>query len=132
MLILIAEDNEDNLEILTRRLQRKGHDLICARDGQEALDMARDARPDIILMDISMPILSGIEATQQIRKHPPLQETPIIALTAHAMASDRETCLSAGCTEFATKPIDFKALLGIIERLTKEPSTDHTASRQTL
>ena len=115
MKILLAEDNVDNREMLTRRLIRKGFDVVCAVNGQEATEMAVSETPDLILMDISMPILSGIEATQAIRAGGAEANTPIIALTAHAMESDYKKCMEAGCNAFATKPVDFKNLLELIE-----------------
>lgn len=116
MRILLAEDNVDNREMLTRRLERKGFDVICAVDGKEAVEKTAEAKPDLILMDISMPVMSGIEATQAIRAGSDHKGVPIIALTAHAMDSDRERCLKAGCNDYATKPVDFKRLLDMIEK----------------
>ena len=121
MRVLIAEDNPDNLDMLRRRLQRKGFDVLAATDGRQAVTAVAENNPDIVLMDVSMPVLSGIEATEAIRanetgEHP---RTPIIALTAHAMTSDRNRCLEAGCDAYATKPVDFSALLKIIAELTE-------------
>lgn len=116
MRVLLAEDNVDNREMLTRRLERKGHTVICAVDGLEATERARDSSPDIILMDVSMPIMSGIEATAMIRKEGVDRDVPIIALTAHAMEGDRQKCLDAGCNDFATKPVDFKLLSDLMDK----------------
>ena len=117
MLILVAEDNPDNQEILARRLQRRGYEVIVANDGQEAVDMTLVHRPDLVLMDISMPVLSGLDATTKLRTYAEMADLPIIALTAHAMERDREKCFAAGCTDFATKPVDFKNLLVLIENV---------------
>jgi CheY-like chemotaxis protein len=116
MRVLVAEDNLENQEIIRRRLERAGHVVTIAENGLEAVELAKRDRPDLILMDISMPIMSGIEATQVIRRTPELQTTPIIALTAHAMEGDAEKCLSVGCDAFATKPVRFSALLELIEK----------------
>jgi CheY-like chemotaxis protein len=128
MLILVAEDNPDNQEILARRLKRKGFDVIVASDGQKAVEMTLSERPDMVLMDISMPVMSGLEATIALRKHENLADLPIIALTAHAMDRDREKCFAAGCTNFATKPVDFKNLLNLIaENCPQEEQASNTA-----
>jgi CheY-like chemotaxis protein len=119
MRILLAEDNVDNREMLKRRLERKGFQVVCAENGAEAVEKAASCAPDLILMDISMPVMSGIEATQAIRAAGPASKTPIIALTAHAMEGDREKCLAAGCNDFATKPVDFKMLVSLIESHSK-------------
>lgn len=116
MRILLAEDNVDNREMLTRRLEKRGFVVICAVNGKEATERAVDSAPDLILMDVSMPILSGIEATQWIRENAADRDVPIIALTAHAMDGDRRKCLDAGCNDFATKPVDFKILTTLIEK----------------
>jgi len=116
MRILLAEDNVDNREMLTRRLERKGFTVVCAVDGKEATERERDSHPDLILMDVSMPIMSGIEATIAIRSEGVNRNVPIIALTAHAMEGDRQKCLDAGCNDFATKPVDFKLLQQLIEK----------------
>lgn len=115
MHILIAEDNPDNLDMLQRRLERKGFTIDCARDGGEAVEQVRAVRPDLVLMDVSMPVMSGLDATKAVRSDPDIAATPIIALTAHAMASDRDRCLEAGCDGFATKPVDFPALIALIK-----------------
>jgi len=120
MRILVAEDNIDNQEIIRRRLERAGHEVLIAANGVEAVERAKADRPDLILMDISMPIMSGIEATQAIRRTPEGAEVPIIALTAHAMEGDAERCLTVGCNAFATKPVRFSALLDLIDRFQRE------------
>ncbi len=117
MRILVAEDNIDNREILRRRLERRGYNVIEACDGKVAVEMTVREHPDMILMDISMPVMSGIEATVAIRKLDQFKRLPIIALTAHAMEGDREKCMNAGCSEFATKPVNFKNLVAQIETL---------------
>ncbi|RME64836.1 MAG: response regulator [Alphaproteobacteria bacterium] len=116
MRILLAEDNADNRDMLSRRLARRGFDVSLAVDGAEAVRLARAQKPDLILMDISMPVMSGLEAIAAIRADADIAATPIIVLTAHAMADDRDMCLRAGADDFATKPIDFTALLAGIAR----------------
>ena len=115
--ILLVEDNEDNRDMLSRRLIRRGYEVRIAVDGQEGVDMARSENPDIILMDMSLPILNGAEATQQIKADPATASIPVIALTAHAMAGDREKALDAGCDDYDTKPVELDRLLGKIEAL---------------
>ena len=115
--ILLVEDNEMNRDMLSRRLLKKGYELVMAVDGEQALEMARAAAPDLILMDISLPGLDGWEATRRLKARPETQAIPIIALTAHAMAGDREKCLEAGCNDYDTKPVEFPRLLGKIQEL---------------
>jgi CheY-like chemotaxis protein len=115
--ILLVEDNEMNRDMLSRRLQRKGYDVVIAVDGKEGIVMALSERPELILMDISLPILDGLEASRQIKASSETQNIPIIALTAHTMPGDREKCLEAGCDDYDTKPIDMQRLLGKIEVL---------------
>jgi len=115
--ILLVEDNEMNRDMLTRRLERKGFEVVIAVDGQAGIDMASSTSPDIILMDLSLPIIDGWEATRQIKADPATQSIPVIALTAHAMAGDEQKALAAGCDDYDTKPIDLKRLLGKIENL---------------
>lgn len=115
MRILIAEDHPDNREMLTRRLERRGYEVCTAENGQEAVERAQSLSPDLILMDISMPVMSGLEATRALRALPGTKTMKIIALTAHAMDSARQECLDAGCDAFATKPVDFAGLLATIE-----------------
>lgn len=114
MRILIAEDNPDNREMLARRLERRGYAVLFAEDGAAAIEAVFAHRPDIVLMDVSMPVLSGLEATRAIRERETGARTPIIALTAHAMDSARQECLAAGCDAFATKPVDFPGLLALM------------------
>ncbi len=113
--ILLVEDNEMNRDMLSRRLLKKGYDLVMAMDGEQAIEMARSESPDLILMDISLPGLDGWEATRRLKARPETQAIPIIALTAHAMAGDREKCLEAGCNDYDTKPVEFPRLLGKIQ-----------------
>jgi CheY-like chemotaxis protein len=115
--ILLVEDNEMNRDMLSRRLQRRGYEVLIAVDGQAGVDMAQSERPDIILMDMSLPILDGWEATRCIKAGNETKDIPVIALTAHAMSSDREKALEAGCDEYDTKPIELTRLLGKIEDL---------------
>lgn len=118
--ILLVEDNEMNRDMLSRRLTRKGHEVFIAVDGAEGVSMAITKVPDLILMDMSLPVLDGWQATQQIKAAPETSTIPVIALTAHAMAGDREKCLAAGCDDYDTKPVEFPRLLGKIETLLKE------------
>lgn len=117
MRILIAEDHPDNRDVLTRRLQRRGYEVEVAENGAEAVERAHAWGPDIILMDMSMPVMSGVEATRVIRQSPTIGGVKIVALTAHAMESARVECLEAGCDEFATKPVDFAGLVALLERV---------------
>jgi CheY-like chemotaxis protein len=110
--ILLVEDNELNRDMLSRRLARKGYAVVCALDGLEAVTLAELERPDLILMDLRLPELDGWEATRRIKSAPATQSIPIIALTAHAMAGDRDQALAAGCDDYDTKPIELKRLLG--------------------
>lgn len=113
--ILLVEDNEMNRDMLSRRLQRRDFEVVVAGDGQEGLDKARAEPPDLILMDMSLPILDGWETTRQLKADPQMQSIPVIALTAHAMAGDREKALEAGCDDYDTKPIEFSRLLEKIQ-----------------
>lgn len=115
--ILLVEDNEMNRDMLSRRLQRKGYDVVMAVDGEEGVAMASTQSPDLILMDMSLPVLNGWDATRRIKADSALAGIPVIALTAHAMASDREQALAAGCDAYETKPIDLPLLLEKIESL---------------
>ena len=112
--VLLVEDNDINRDMLTRRLTRAGLTVITAADGVSALEMMREHQPGVVLMDMTLPILDGWEATQKAKKDPVIADIPIIALTAHAMAADKERAMSAGCSEYETKPIDFPALLAKI------------------
>jgi len=109
--ILLVEDNEMNRDMLSRRLERKGYEVLIAVDGEQGVTMARSEQPELILMDISLPMMDGWEATRRIKALSETQDIPIIALTAHAMPGDREKCLQAGCDSYDTKPIDLKRLL---------------------
>lgn len=115
MSILVVDDIEDNAEMLSRWLTRRGYETHTACDGREAVEKAIELHPDLIFMDISMPVMSGIEATRLIRSMPSIGTVPIIALTAHAMASDQKKCLVAGCTQVTTKPVDFADLRRILK-----------------
>jgi CheY-like chemotaxis protein len=115
--ILLVEDNEMNRDMLTRRLERKGFEVVIAVDGQAGIDMASSASADIILMDLSLPVIDGWEATRRIKADPATQSTPVIALTAHAMAGDEQKALEAGCDDYDTKPIDLPRLLQKISNL---------------
>ena len=110
--ILLVEDNDMNRDMLSRRLLRKGYEVVMALDGQQAVEMAAAEKPDLILMDMSLPVLDGWEATRRIKAAAPTRAIPVIALTAHAMAGDREKALEAGCDDYDTKPIDLPRLLG--------------------
>jgi CheY-like chemotaxis protein len=113
--ILIVEDNEMNRDMLSRRLERKGFNIVMAEDGKKGVDMSLSETPDLILMDLSLPIMDGWEATSTIKANPETKDIPIIVLTAHAMSGDREKALEAGADEYDTKPIEFKRLLGKIK-----------------
>jgi CheY-like chemotaxis protein len=115
--LLLVEDNEENREGLSRHLRRKGYEVLVALDGRQGLEIARSGAPDLVLMDMSLPVLDGWEATRQLKADPRTRHIPVIALTAHAMAGDREKALAAGCDEYDTKPIEFARLLGKIQAL---------------
>lgn len=115
--LLLVEDNEDNRDMLSRRLIRKGYEVSIAVDGAEGVAKAQIERPDLILMDMSLPIMDGWEATRQVKADPRTSATPVIALTAHAMAGDREKAVAAGCDDYDTKPVDLPRLLQKIEAL---------------
>ena len=118
MKILLVEDNELNRDMLTRRLKRKGFAVICANNGQEGIDFAQSKNPDIILMDLSLPVVDGWAAAKRLKANIATKSIPIIALTAHAMKGDREKALEAGCDDYDTKPIDLERLLDKINTLT--------------
>lgn len=120
--VLLVEDNELNRDMLSRRLRKKGYDVEMAVDGAQGVEMARAGGHDIILMDMSLPVIDGWEATRQIRASEGLDAIPIIALTAHAMAGDREKAMDAGCTDYDTKPVEIERLLGKMTALIGEPS----------
>ncbi len=115
--VLLVEDNEMNRDMLSRRLERKGFDVVYAQDGCIAVNLANSEQPELILMDMSLPVMDGWEATRRIKADPGTKNIPIIALTAHAMAGDREKAMNAGCEDYDTKPVDFPRLLGKIELL---------------
>ena len=118
MKILLIEDNELNLDMLTRRLERKGFSIIAARDGLSGIEKANQEKPELIIMDLSLPILDGWEAAKKLKANNVTKSIPIIALTAHAMKGDKEKALNAGCDEYDTKPVDFDRLLGKISKVT--------------
>ena len=119
--LLLVEDNEENRDGLSRHLRRKGFEVLVAVDGQQGVEAARTGAPDLILMDMSLPVLDGWEATRQLKAAPETRHIPVIALTAHAMAGDREKALQAGCDEYDTKPVEFVRLLGKIQALLGVP-----------
>jgi two-component system cell cycle response regulator DivK len=118
--ILVVEDNDMNRDMLSRRLARKKYEVLVAIDGGEGVVMARSEAPDLILMDMSLPVMDGWEATRQLKASPETKAIPIIALTAHAMSGDREKAMEAGCDDYDTKPIELPRLLGKIEALLGE------------
>jgi CheY-like chemotaxis protein len=115
--VLVVEDNEMNRDMLSRRLTRRGFQVIFAVDGQQGVDLALSERPDIILMDMSLPIIDGWEATRRVKSDDATRGVPVIGLTAHAMAGDREKAIEAGCDDYDTKPVEFERLIGKMERL---------------
>ena len=120
MKILLVEDNEMNRDMLSRRLVLRGHEVVIAEDGGVALEMALREFPDLVLMDMGLPVMDGWEATRQLKTDPRTASLPVIALTAHAMADDRLRALDAGCDDFDTKPIDLDRLLGKVAALVRE------------
>lgn len=122
-LILLVEDNEDNLEMLSRRLRRRDFEIVAAVDGEEAIRKAQSESPDLILMDMSLPVLDGWEATRRLKSMADTQSIPIIALTAHAMDGDRHKALQAGCDDYDTKPVDLNRLLKKIHDLLNPESS---------
>lgn len=121
--ILLVEDSEMNRDMLARRLARRGYEVIIAVDGGQGVTLAQTEAPDLILMDMNLPVLDGSEATRQLRAAPATRSIPVIALTAHAMAGDREKALEAGCDDYDTKPIELERLLGKIEVLLMKEGT---------
>lgn len=115
--VLLVEDNEMNRDMLSRRLLRRGFEVIFAVNGQQGVDLARSERPDIILMDMSLPVLDGWEATRRVKADTATRSVPVIGLTAHAMSGDRERAIEAGCDDYDTKPVELDRLIGKIERL---------------
>jgi two-component system cell cycle response regulator DivK len=121
--VLIVEDNEENRDSLSRRLQRRGYEVVAASDGKAGVAMAQAEKPDLILMDMNMPEVDGWEATRQIKAIVELQHVGVLALTAHALAGDKERALQAGCADYHTKPVDFTKLLAQMEAiLQKRPA----------
>jgi two-component system, cell cycle response regulator DivK len=118
--VLLVEDNEMNRDILARRLSRRGYDVVFAIDGQQGVEMARSEKPDIILMDLSLPVMDGWEATRRVKADEAMRDLPVIGLTAHALVGDREKALAAGCDDYDTKPVEFDRLVEKIERLLAE------------
>ena len=122
--VLIVEDNEMNRDMLSKRLKRRGYEVLIAVDGREGIDATRDNRPDLVLMDMSLPEIDGWEATRQLKADEETKDIPIIALTAHAMDGDREKSFEAGCDDYDSKPVDLKRLLQKMEALLGEPQND--------
>jgi CheY-like chemotaxis protein len=122
--ILIVEDNELNRDVLSRRLRRRGYEVVVAPNGQGGLSLARTVSPDLILMDLGMPDVDGWECTRRLKADPATRRIPVIALTAHAMDGERQKALDAGCDDFDTKPIDFSRLLGKMGALLDEDADD--------
>jgi two-component system, cell cycle response regulator DivK len=120
--ILLVEDNEMNRDMLSRRLQRQGYAVTLAADGREAVEVARASRPDVILMDMSLPVLTGWDATRELKSDDATRTIPIIALTAHAMSGDEDRARAAGCDDFDTKPIEFPRLLAKIQAFAERPN----------
>ena len=118
--ILLVEDNEMNRDMLSRRLVRKGYEVVMALDGRQAVEMASGENPDLIIMDMSLPVIDGWEATRQVKAAPATCAIPVIALTAHAMAGDRDKAIEAGCDDYDSKPVDLARLLTKIESLLGE------------
>ena len=120
--ILLVEDDEANYDMLSRRLIRRGYEVVMAHDGVNGVKMAQSARPDLILMDMNLPEMDGWTATRTIRQIPEIKDVPIIALTAHAITGDRERCIEAGCNDYDSKPVEFPRLLSRIEKFVGTPS----------
>jgi two-component system, cell cycle response regulator DivK len=115
--VLLVEDNEMNRDMLSRRLIRRGFEVVFAVDGKQGVDLAQSEKPDIILMDMSLPVMDGWEATRRVKAAETTRAVPVIGLTAHAMNGDREKAIEAGCDDYDTKPVEFDRLMGKIERL---------------
>lgn len=126
--ILLVEDHEEIWDFLSRRLKRRGYDVVLAHDGQDGVDKARAANPDIILLDMNLPVMDGWTAARTIRADSSLPRMPIIALTAHAMSGDREKTLAAGCDDYHAKPVDFSRLLGQIDALLPAAASSETVA----
>jgi len=123
MKILLVEDNDMNRDMLSRRLSRRGYTVVTALDGQAALDLVASAAPDLVLLDMSLPVIDGWEVARRLKADAPTRTVPVIALTAHAMAADRERALAAGCDDFDTKPVDLERLIGKMQALLDAPCT---------
>jgi two-component system cell cycle response regulator DivK len=121
--ILLVEDNEMNRDMLSRRLQRKGYSVLIAVDGEQGLSTAYSEMPDLILMDISLPFIDGYEVTRRLKANPRTKHIPVIALTAHALLTDRDKAMKAGCNDYDTKPVDFSRLTEKIETLLVKEKT---------
>jgi two-component system cell cycle response regulator DivK len=115
--VLLVEDNEMNRDMLSRRLIRRGFEMVFAVDGQQGVELAKSERPDIILMDMSLPVIDGWEATRRIKSDDAIKSVPVIGLSAHAMAGDREKAIEAGCDDYDTKPVELERLIGKMEKL---------------
>jgi two-component system, cell cycle response regulator DivK len=115
--VLLVEDNEMNRDMLSRRLTRRGFEVVFAVNGKEGVDLARSEKPDIILMDMSLPVMDGWEATRCVKADDATRSVPVIGLTAHAMSGDREKAMEAGCDDYDTKPVELERLIGKMERL---------------
>ena len=115
--VLLVEDNEMNRDMLSRRLIRRGFEVVFAVDGKQGVDLARSEKPDIILMDMSLPVMDGWQATRCVKSDDATRSVPVIGLTAHAMSGDREKAIEAGCDDYDTKPVEIDRLIGKIERL---------------
>ena len=122
--VLLVEDNEMNRDMLSRRLQRRGYEVIIAVDGQQGVAMAQSRSPDVVLMDMSLPVMDGWEATRALKSSPETKDIPVIALTAHAMSTDRDKAMEAGCDDYDTKPIELTRLIAKIESLIARLSKD--------
>lgn len=120
--ILLVDDMDDNRDMLTRRLQKRGYEVLCAVDGAQACEIAAAEKPDLILMDMQMPVMDGYEATRIIKAKASTSGIPVVGLTAHAMAGDREKALEAGCDDYEAKPINFSQLLGTMQTLLEKPT----------
>ena len=118
--LLLVEDNEMNRDMLSRRLARRGYEILIAVDGEQGIAEATSHLPDLIIMDMSLPVLDGWETTRRLKENPGTREIPVLALTAHAMAGERDRAIAAGCNDYDTKPVDFTRLLGKIEHLLPE------------
>jgi CheY-like chemotaxis protein len=125
--VLLVEDNEMNRDMLARRLARKGYSVTVALDGAQGLELAAEMAPDLILMDMSLPVLDGWEASRRLKADPALRGIPILALTAHAMSDDRTKALEAGCDEYDTKPVEFSRLLEKMETLLRKRTLEGVA-----